>query len=91
MAGFIRAFLIVSTSIFASSRLIICPSFSGWLNSIFSSITSTGGGGGNRDIPSHVAYNGGSGGGGQNPACAGGLGNTPPENHSAGGLCLKGC
>jgi hypothetical protein len=61
--------------------------------SIFSSITSTGGGAGNRDIPSHLAYDGGSGGGGQNPAAPGGSGNTPavsPAQGTDGGRGLGG-
>ena len=52
--------------------------------SIFSSIISTAGGGGNQDVPSHVANPGGSGGGGQNPASPGGSGNTPPTSPPQG-------
>jgi len=64
--------------------------------SVFSTITSTAGGGGNQDVPSHVANPGGSGGGGQNPAAPGGSGNTPPVsppqgNNGGTGIGGTGC
>jgi len=64
--------------------------------SIFSTITSTAGGGGNQDVPSHVAKPGGSGGGGQNPSASGGAGNTPPVsppqgNNGGTGIGGTGC
>jgi hypothetical protein len=55
-------------------------------NSIFSTITSTGGGGGGRSNPTNnVGANGGSGGGGGgNNANPGGTGNTPPVSPPQG-------
>ena len=64
--------------------------------SIFSTITSTAGGGGNQDIPSNSANPGGSGGGNQAPGSPGGLGNTPPVsppqgNNGGTGIGGSGC
>ena len=59
------------------------------VNSIFSSITSTGGGGGTAGSAINPASPGGSGGGGAGPAAsnpqgAGGIGNTPPVSPPQG-------
>ena len=59
---------------------------SGWTNgsnSVFSTITSTGGGRGGRGDPSGTGQTGGSGGGANNNA-SGGAGNTPPVSPAQG-------
>jgi hypothetical protein len=53
-------------------------------NSIFSTITSTGGGGGQASCTPNPAITGGSGGGGNYQAGTGGSGNTPPTSPSQG-------
>ena len=60
---------------------------SGWTNgsnSVFSTITSTGGGRGGRGDPNGPGQNGGSGGGGSNGPSPGGSGNTPPVSPAQG-------
>ena len=54
-------------------------------NSVFSTITSTGGGGGGADNTQNSGANGGSGGGGSNgPSGTAGSGNTPPVSPAQG-------
>jgi len=53
-------------------------------NSVFSTITSTGGGRGGRGDPSPGGQPGGSGGGGDNGGDSGGTGNTPPTSPPQG-------
>ena len=67
------------------------------VNSVFSTITSTGGGGGGSEGPLRTGADGGSGGGGNYPSStAGGSGNIPPtpvsqgNNGGGGGGCYSG-